>query len=424
MHVLFVHPNYPAQFGHIAQRLARDDAFRCTFVSKCPAGLDGPVERVQFQQKGGATVQSHFCSRSFENAIWESQAIFEALRARPDITPDLVVGHSGFGSTVFLREIYDCPILNYFEYFYHTQDSDMDFRPEFPSNEMERLRARARNAAILLDLENCDRGYCPTLWQRDRFPKLFQPKLDVVFDGVDLDVWKPQPREPRNIGGLTIPDHVRVITYVARGMESLRGFDIFCKIAKQLCERRSDVLFLVVGQDRVCYGGDLRHTGGKSFKEWVFAQDDYDLSRFRFLGLLPPAELARLFSLSDLHIYLTVPFVLSWSLFDALACGTTVLASNTAPVRELVTAGENGLLADFYDVDEFVRLAEQVLDEPEAFRHLGENGQELIRRRYSLDVCLPRLRDLYSRVARDQPLASIPESGSNGADSEKHLTKA
>ena len=137
-----------------------------------------------------------------------------------------MVGHSGFGSTLFLREIYDCPILNYFEYFYHTQDSDMDFRPEFPSNEMERLRARSRNAALLLDLENCDRGYCPTFWQKERFPELFQPKLEVIFDGVDLDVWKPQPRQPRTIAGLTVPDDVRIITYV-RGEWSLCAASTF-----------------------------------------------------------------------------------------------------------------------------------------------------------------------------------------------------
>jgi glycosyltransferase involved in cell wall biosynthesis len=413
MHILFVHPNYPAQFGHIARRLVKDEGVRCTFVSKVPAGWDHGVERVQYTPRGGATVRSHFCSRTFENAIWESQAIFEALKARPDLRPDLVVGHSGFGSTLFLREIYDCPILNYFEYFYHARDSDMDFRPDFPCTELERLRARARNAALLLDLETCDCGYCPTVWQRDRFPELFHSKLEVLFDGIDTDLWKPRPHEPRTIAGASIPSDCKIVTYVARGMESMRGFDIFCKIANRLSEKRSDVLFLVVGQDRVCYGGDRRHTGGRSFKEWVFAQEDFDLSRFRFLGLLPPAELARLFSLSDLHIYLTVPFVLSWSVFNALACGTTLLASDTAPVRELVTAGTNGLLADFFDIDEFVRLAARVLDDPGDYRQLGETGREMIRGKYSLDVCLPRLRDLYVGIAGRNPAKekrqSLPE---------------
>src|SRR5262249_4292461 len=149
----------------------------------------------------------------------------------------------------------------------------------------------------------------------------------------------------------TFPADVRIVTYASRGMESMRGFDIFMKMAKKLCDRRSDVLFLIAGQDRVCYGGDVQVTGKKSFKEGVLFQDNYDLSRFIFLGLLRPPQLAQLFALSDVHVYLTVPFVLSWSLMDALACGATVVASNTAPVREMIEPGTNGLLVDFFDVD-------------------------------------------------------------------------
>jgi glycosyltransferase involved in cell wall biosynthesis len=167
------------------------------------------------------------------------------------------------------------------------------------------------------------------------------------------------------------------------------------KMAKKLCDRRKDVLFLIAGEDRVCYGGDEKVTGQKSFKEWVLAQDNYDLSRFLFLGLVPPPVLAQLFALSDLHVYLTVPFVLSWSLMDALACGATVLASNTAPVREMIEPGQNGLLADFFDVDGLASTADRVLNAPQEYKHLGAAGVEMIRSRYSLEVCLPRMVDLY-----------------------------
>jgi glycosyltransferase involved in cell wall biosynthesis len=158
------------------------------------------------------------------------------------------------------------------------------------------------------------------------------------------------------------------------------------------------VVFLIAGQDRVCYGGDEKFTGGKTFKEWVLSQDQYDLSRFVFLGLLPPPELARLFALSDLHVYLTVPFVLSWSLLNALACGTTVLASDTAPVREMIEHGRNGLLTDFFDVERMAETANQVLDAPEEYRHLGAAGAEMVRERYSMDVCLPQMLKLYEEV--------------------------
>lgn len=398
MHVLFVHQNFPAQFGHIGAYLAKNHGFRCTFVSEKPPGISDGIERVQYKIKGGATAQNHYCSRTFENAIWHTHAVYEALKARPDIKPDLIVGHSGFGSTLFLRDLHNVPIINYFEYFYRPTNSDMDFRPDFPSEELTRLRSRARNAMLLLDLENCDLGYSPTRWQRDRLPELFHEKVRVIFDGIDTTVWKPQAGLPRKVGDRVIPEGTRLVTYVARGMESMRGFDIFMKVAKKLCDRRKDVVIAVVGQDRVCYGGDEKITGGKSFKEWVLSQDKYDLSRIWFLGLVPPRNLAELLAITDLHIYLTVPFVLSWSLMDSLACGATVLASDTAPVREMIESGKNGLLVNFFDVEGFAQTASKVLDDPAAFRPLGEAGAAMIREKYSLDVCLPQMLQLYEQV--------------------------
>jgi glycosyltransferase involved in cell wall biosynthesis len=399
MHVLFVHQNYPAQFGHVAAYLHHQKGYRCTFVSQKPPARSGGVERIQYRTRGGATAKNHYCSRTFENTIWHAHAVYEALKARPDIRPDLIVGHSGFGSTLFLRELYgDTPIVNYFEYFYRTIGSDMDFRPDFPSTELSRLRARARNAMILLDLENCDAGYSPTRWQRDRLPSAFHDKVRIVFDGIDTDLWRPIADPPRRVGSLTIPAGVRVLTYATRGMGSMRGFDIFMGLAQRLLDRRRDLIVIVAGQDRVCYGGDEAVTGGKTFKEWVLSRGDYDLSRIHFVGLLPPAELARLFTLSDLHVYLTVPFVLSWSLLNALACGATVLASDTAPVRELIDSGRTGLLADFFDVDGMVEQAQRVLDAPGEFRYLGRAGLELVREHYSLDASLPRMQSLYEEA--------------------------
>ena len=387
MHILFVHQTYPAQFGHVAKYLVEQHGCRATFVSKmAPGEIDG-IERIQYPLRSGATEQTHYCSRTFENAVWNAAGVYEALRARSDIKPDLVVAHSGFGSSIFLRELYDCPIVNYFEYFYRARNSDMDFRPDFPSLEIDRLRAYTRNAMLLSDLENCDLGYSPTRWQRDRLPSHYHDKVRVVFDGVDTEVWRRREDAPRLVAGLPVPGDMKIVTYAARGFESIRGFDKFMQMARRLGERRRDVLFVVAGQDRMFYGGDQKIIGGESFKDWVLAQDDYDLSRFAFVGLLPPERLAELFSISDLHVYWTVPFVLSWSLMNALACGVTVLASDTAPVAEMIEHGRNGLLADFFDVDAFVEQAEQVLDAPRDFSHLGQAAGQMIRERYSLDVC-------------------------------------
>lgn len=178
----------------------------------------------------------------------------------------------------------------------------------------------------------------------------------------------------------------------------MRGFDIFMRVAKRICEARSDVLFVCVGSDRICYGGDLEHLKGQTYREHILAQDDYDPNRFLFTGMASPAELADILNLSDLHIYLTAPFVLSWSMMNALACGCTVLGSDTPPVREMIEDGKNGLLADFFDVDRFTELALRVLDDPQAYRPLGQAGEEMIRRDYSLEKTLPRMLDLYNRT--------------------------
>lgn len=399
MHVLFVHKNYPAQFGHVAQHLIAQHGFTCTFASEKPPAKWAGMERIQYVSRGGATERTHLSSRSFENQIWHSQGLFDALKARPDIQPDLIVGHSGFVSTLFLRELYDCPVINYFEFFYHTTNSDFDFRSDLPSYGVnELLRARTRNAIFLLELNDCDFGYSPTHFQRSQLPKQYHDKTTTIFDGIDTNAWKPIENPDRLIAGWQLPNDKKIITYVSRGMEAMRGFDIFMRIAKRICDQRDDVLFVVVGEDRVAYGGDHRFTDGMTFKQWVLSKDDYDLERILFLGRVPPNQLANLFSISDLHFYLTAPFVLSWSLMNALACGATVMGSDTAPVREMITDGENGLLFDFFDVDAAVERATQVLDAPEDYRSLGTAATEMIRTQYSMEVCLPKMLRLYQDV--------------------------
>ncbi|HEX3979853.1 MAG TPA: glycosyltransferase, partial [Acidimicrobiales bacterium] len=241
-------------------------------------------------------------------------------------------------------------------------------------------------------------GYSPTQWQRSRLPAEYQGKVRVIFDGIDPQVWRPLTPESRTVAGFELPPGRPIVSYVSRGFESMRGFDVFMKAARRLYQRRPDVFFVVVGSERIVYGGDERWTGGKSFKDWVLAQDQYDLSYFHFLGPIPPHELARLFCLTDLHIYLTVPFVLSWSLMNALACGAIVLASDTAPVQEMVKDGHNGLLVDFHDVEGFAETAARVLADPVSYRPLGQAAAEMVRQHYSLDVCLPQMLRLYQEA--------------------------
>jgi glycosyltransferase involved in cell wall biosynthesis len=396
MNILFVHQNFPAQFGHIARHLIRTRGWSCSFVSKTPGGDVDGIRKVAYTTDGGARETTHYCSRTFENAVWHAHGVYRACREAPDLRPDLIVGHSGFGSTLFLPELYPgVPVVNYFEFYYHPHQSDMDFRPEFPSGELDFLRARARNAMLLLDLENCRRGYSPTHFQRGLFPEVYRPRIEVIFDGIETELFRRRDGLPRRIGERTIPASTRIVTYVSRGFESMRGFDVFMKVARLIYRQYPDVLFVVVGSDRVCYGGDERHIRHSTFREHVMAQDNYDPARFLFTGLLPVNRLVDVLSLSDLHLYFTVPFVLSWSLMDALSCGCTVLASDTAPVREMIDDGRNGLLRGFYDAEGFAARAVDVLRSPADFHPLGHEAARRIREHYAIDVTLPRLVRLF-----------------------------
>jgi glycosyltransferase involved in cell wall biosynthesis len=417
MHVLFVHQNFPAQFGPIARALVRKNGWQCTFVSQAPPGITDGIENIRYAITGGATRQTHFCSRTFENGVWHCDAIHDALKARPDIRPDLIVGHSGFGTTLFLRELYPkTPIVNLFEFFYHPHgpDSDMDFRRDLGWDlpQEKYFRAYCRNAMILLDLQNCHAGYCPTDFQRQCFPRQYTPKLRTIFDGIDREVFQshgdslrppPAARSPRRIAGIDVPPQARVVTYVSRGFESMRGFDIFMRSTRIIAREVPEAVFIVIGSDRIVYGGDEQFLDGRTFKEWVLSRDDYDLSRYHFVGRLSEADLAVALASTDLHMYLTVPFVVSWSMMDALSCGAVVLGSSTSPVKEMIRDGHNGLLADFFSPEEFARKAVAVLRDPAAFRPLGRAAELLIQNRYSIDAVLPQMAKLYEQSAAGVP---------------------
>ncbi|MFN8707033.1 MAG: glycosyltransferase [Planctomyces sp.] len=413
MHILFLHHNFPAQFGQVAMHLARTRNFRCTFLSEQPSSGIPEIQQLQYTPKSGARAENHYCSRTFENQIWRTHAAFETLKQHPEIKPDLIVAHSGFVSSLYLRELYpDVPHIGYLEFFYHRHNSDLDFRTDLPQGSVDdMLRGITRNAILLLDLQNCDAGYSPTAFQRSQLPAEFQPKVETIFDGIDTDFWKLAASPSRSIGEITIPAGMKVVTYVSRGLESMRGFDIMLRAADQICRRRSDVVVLIVGEDRIAYGGDQRFTGGLSFKNWVIQKYQPDLTRIHFVGRLPPNQLVEVLSLSDAHLYLTVPFVLSWSMLNAMSCGCAVIGSDTAPVRELIQSGSNGLLVDFFDIDAWVETTLSLLNDPERRASLGENARRTIESGYRIDQCLERMVSLYERTVNRPKRSTSTDKG-------------
>jgi glycosyltransferase involved in cell wall biosynthesis len=430
MHVLYVHQNYPAQFRYVARHLAKTGR-RCTFVSRGEDSLTAEgIERIGYEPAGAASRRAHYCARGFENRIWHCDAVYRALKARPDIKPDLIVGHSGFGTTLLLPELYPgVPILNYFEYYFRPRDPNTDwgFRKDLRDlgwslSESAYLRNRARNAMILLDLQGCDAAYAPTAFQRSVFPAEYQPKMQVVFDGVDRTLYhghaerfRPAPgggvRRRLRIGKRDIPPGTRVVTYVSRGFEAIRGFDIFMRAARRIAELYPDVVFVIVGDDKVEYGHDRRHIDGHPcLRQWLLEREEFDLSRFLFAGRLPQRALAQLLATTDLHIYLTVPYILSWSLMDAMSCGAVILGSSTGPVMEMIHDGRNGLLADFFDVEGIARRAVEVLRDPAAFRPLGRAAERTIEEMYSVEAVVPQMLRMYEATANRTAAAAAPTS--------------
>jgi glycosyltransferase involved in cell wall biosynthesis len=406
MHVLFVHTAFPAQFGRLALELTRRYGWKCSCLvqnlSLCPPPTAEMLQMLDIQR---IPVSAEYRAsrvtpwpQSYGRYLELGQAVFEAVRARPDLRPDLVVGHNGLGPTLFLPELLRCPIVAYCEYYFAAARRDLTYRIDLPPAAVAPFYPRCINAANLVSLVSCDAAYAPTHWQRRAFPERFWPKIEVHFDGVDIETYRPR-RVPRTVDGRPVPPDVRVVTFVARGLESMRGFDLFMRLADRLGRARPDLLFVVVGAEESYYSWDQLHTGQPNFKEWVLGRESFDLSRFIFVRNLEPERLAELFCLSDLHVYLTVPFVLSWSLFNALACGCVVLASDVPPVREVIEPGHNGLIGPLFDTDALAEAALRVLADPAAYRPLGEVGRRLVQEKYGVEVAVPELKAYFETVA-------------------------
>jgi glycosyltransferase involved in cell wall biosynthesis len=403
MHVMFIHPNFPAQFGHIASHLVTAVGWEGTYISSIDTTHHQvPFKHGSYKVKPGEQPKVFYGVKDLHENLEHLAAVYRGLRASPHIKPDLVVGHMSFGTMLYLRSLYDCPFVGYYELLPPPFWTDQfAFRKDFPPTEQDRLFNATSHTLTYLHLHACEAAYTPTHFQLGTAPAELRSKIRVIFDGTDTDVFQRAtlPR-PFTFRGITIEPGTRVVTYVSRGLESIRGFDIFMKVAKRICEQRRDVIFLVAGEERTNYGHEAHHIPkGMSFKQYVLSQDEYDLSRIHFLDRIPVHELATLYSLSDLHVYLTVPYVLSWSMMQALSSGCTVLASDTTPVREVIEPGVNGLVADFYDVEALTARALEVLTDPEAYRHLGAAGRNTILERYEKKRCVDQLVAYFKEVA-------------------------
>ena len=393
MKILFLHPNFPAQFRHLATVLGRDKQNTVVYATNRREGSIAGVNKVVYEKSRTARAETHHYVRPLENAVLEAQGVYRVAQKLKEqgFYPDVVYGHSGWGPTLFMKDIFSrAPLLCYFEWYYNAYGSDASFDPSDPINADDEARIRIKNAPILLDLATCDRGLSPTGWQRAQFPKEFQSKIKVHHDGIDTTYFKPIPGAKLKLPriNLDLSEAEEIVTYVARGMEPYRGFPQLIEAISLLQKKRPQCHFVIVGKNRVAYGKSL--PDGKTYKDVMLAKFPLDMSRVHFTDLLPYNEYLQVLQASSAHIYLTRPFVLSWSMLEALSTGCLIVASDTAPVTEVIEDNVNGLLVDFFFPQQVCDRVIEALENPERMAEIRIEARETILSKYDLGKLLPQ----------------------------------
>jgi glycosyltransferase involved in cell wall biosynthesis len=351
MRLLVLHQNFPGQFGHLVRAWAQRPGWDVRALGRDTApGLPGFAGLTRYKLARSPHSHQHPYLRSMEAATLHGQAVARVLldMKRQGFTPDTVLAHPGWGESLFVKEVFpDARLVHYCEWYYNAEGADLGFDPEFPLNFDDRARIRTWNALHALNLTQCDAAVTPTHWQKSRHPEIFHPKITVQHEGIDTEQLGPDPTAWIKTPNGTVLDPV--VTYVARNLEPYRGFHIFMRALEKLQQRHKTVHALIVGGDDVSYG--QRPEDAKHWREKMLREVKLDATRTHFLGKLPRQQYIKVLQVSAAHVYLTYPFVLSWSLLEAMACGANIVASDTAPVREVIRHADNGVLVPFFDVE-------------------------------------------------------------------------
>jgi glycosyltransferase involved in cell wall biosynthesis len=403
MKILFIHQNFPGQFKFLAPALAQQGhSVVAMTMQKTEAKAWQGVRLYPYAAKRGSTPNAHPWVTDFETKTIRAEACFRAaLKLKSDgFTPDVIVAHHGWGESLFLKDVWPTAKLAiYCEFYYHPQGADVGFDPEFPVNdEGEVCRLRLKNLNNLLHFEVADAGISPTHWQASTFPDPFKSKITVVHDGIDTVSLAPNPSVSMTLnvasGPVALTKQDEVITFVNRNLEPYRGYHIFMRALPEILKRRPNARVLIVGADDVSYGA--RPANGQKWKD-IFAKEvrplisDADWSRVHYLGNVPYTAFIPLLQISSVHVYLTYPFVLSWSLLEAMSVGCVIVASDTQPLHEAIKHDETGRLLNFFDVPKLVSEVCALLDDPEERARLGANARAFAQANYDLQtVCLPR----------------------------------
>jgi glycosyltransferase involved in cell wall biosynthesis len=405
MNWLFIHQNFPGQYLHVVRHLARAGEEIIGIGQKLSVNVDG-IRWIQYAPAQPIST-AHEYAQEFDLAVQNGLAVArECDKLKTEgFVPDIVIGHNGWGEILYVKDIWPtAPLLAYLEFFYRPSGSDIDFDPEFEVDPNIAMRLRIRNAINLVGFEAADWGQTATRWQRDQYPERFWERLSVIHEGIDTDVVRPDRTARLWLkGGIAFGHNEGVITYSARNLEPYRGFHSFMRALPKVLRNRPNAHVLIVGGDDVSYGA--RPAGAANWRQQLLDElgEQPDLQRVHFVGRIPFRQYLSVLQLSAVHVYLTYPFVLSWSLLEALSAGCFVIASRTPPVQEVLTDGENGRLVDFFDIE---GLADRIIDAVQA----GDDQQPIraaarstVIAKYDLKrVCLPAYFLLLQRLTGKQ----------------------
>lgn len=396
MNILFVHQNFPGQYKHLAPALAARGHRVVAMTMNAAPEMKG-VSVVRYGVGRGTTAGVHPWASEFETKILRGEAAGRAALALKGegFVPDVICAHPGWGEALFLKDVWpQARLLCFWEFYYHAAGADVNFDPEFQNMSFDSAaRLRTKNANNLLSLEASDWGVSPTEWQKRQFPDWAHPKISVIHDGIDTKAAAPNPNASIRIEELKLELKAgdEIVTFVNRNLEPYRGYHTFMRALPEVMKQRPKARILIVGGDRAGYGAVP--PDGKTWKQ-IFLDEvaaNIDASRVHFLGNVAYPVFLRLLQISAVHVYLTYPFVLSWSLLEALSSGCLVIGSRTAPVEEVIRHGENGLLVDFFDPKALAEVISSALAEPAAYSTLRSNARAEVIARYDLRaVCLPQ----------------------------------
>lgn len=401
MKILFVHQNFPGQFKHLAPALAADPAHTVVALTMQPLTLHKwrGVQMVVYRPRRGSTPGIHPWMVDMETKVIRAEAAMRAaieLRAR-GFNPDVIIAHPGWGESLFLKDVWPLARLGiYCEFYYHAHGADVGFDPEFASDDVsEAARLRLKNVNSLLHFDQADAAIAPTHWQAGTFPMPFRDRIAVIHDGIDTVAIAPNPEAAISLNGqVRLTRDNEVITFVSRNLEPYRGYHTFMRALPRILRDRPKARVLLVGAEDVSYGA--RSPDHRSWKQ-IFAAEvrprisDADWQRVHFLGRVPYEQFLAVLQISTVHVYLTYPFVLSWSLLEAMSSGCAIVASDTNPLREAIVHRETGLLVDFFDPDGLAREVCVLASDPDARSDLGARARAFAQAHYDLrTVCLPR----------------------------------